>query len=140
MKYRCNVCNVFEYDDEIGDSQTNIKPGIKPEDFPDDWQCPICTADKTHQQPGPIEAKKISFEQAVICPKCGSAHTITITQEETLDVEGYLGEWKRESDDLEKHMADIHKISATGQSIIEPMRTREEVISWENILIKPRLC
>jgi len=33
-------------------------------------------------------------------------------------------------------MADIHDISATGESIIEPMRTRRDVISWDQILVK----
>jgi rubredoxin len=39
-RYRCNICNVYEYEDTRGDSVTEIKPGIKPEDFPDDWKCP----------------------------------------------------------------------------------------------------
>jgi rubredoxin len=47
-RYRCDVCNVYEYDDVKGDPDTNIKPGTKPEDFPDEWQCPICGSDKTH--------------------------------------------------------------------------------------------
>ncbi len=49
---------------------------------------------------------------------------------------GYLGEWKRESDEIEGYMADIHKMSVTGESIIEPMRTKKDVISWDEILIK----
>jgi glutamate synthase domain-containing protein 2 len=53
-----------------------------------------------------------------------------------VDVEGYLGEWKRDSDELETCMWDIHKISVTGESIIEPMRTTKHVISWDDILIK----
>ena len=44
-KYRCNVCNVFEYDDSRGDSPTDIKPGTSPDDFPDNWKCPICKSD-----------------------------------------------------------------------------------------------
>ena len=48
-KYRCNVCNKFEYDDEKG--MGGIEPDTKPEDFPDDWKCPICQADNTHQIP-----------------------------------------------------------------------------------------
>ncbi len=46
-KYKCNICNKFEYDVEKG--MEGIEPGTKPEDFPDDWKCPICMADKTHQ-------------------------------------------------------------------------------------------
>jgi len=48
-KYKCNICNKFEYDDEKGDSEKDVKPGTKPNDFPNDWKCPICGADKTHQ-------------------------------------------------------------------------------------------
>ena len=36
-----------KYDDEKG--MDGIESGTKPEDFPDDWKCPICKADKTHQ-------------------------------------------------------------------------------------------
>ncbi len=111
-KYRCDVCNVFEYDDTRGNSITGIKPGTKPEDFPDDWKCPICASDKSHLKP----VKEISTAK--------------------MDLGGYLAEWKRERDDLEIYMADIHTISVTGEAIIEPMRTRKNVISWDDILIK----
>jgi len=50
-EYRCNVCNVFEYDDSEGNAELGIAQGTKPEDFPDDWKCPICGADKSHQIP-----------------------------------------------------------------------------------------
>lgn len=33
-------------------------------------------------------------------------------------------------------MTDIHDISATGESVLEPMRTKREVISWDQILMK----
>ena len=115
MRYRCNVCNVFEYDDAIGDSTTNIKPGTKPEDFPDNWKCPVCTSDKTHLKP-------IKEAGAEILPSSKP--------------ESYLSEWRRISDELEVYMEDIHKISETGESIIEPMRTKKPVISWDDILIK----
>ena len=46
--YKCNVCNVFEYDDAKGSEQGKIPAGTKPEDLPDDWKCPICGADKSH--------------------------------------------------------------------------------------------
>lgn len=50
-EYRCNVCNVFEYDDEKGNEEMGLAPGTKPEDLPEDWKCPICGADKSHLQP-----------------------------------------------------------------------------------------
>jgi glutamate synthase domain-containing protein 2 len=39
-------------------------------------------------------------------------------------------------DEFETYMADIHIMSETGQSIIEPMRTRQPTFSWDDILIK----
>jgi rubredoxin len=47
-KYTCNVCNVFEYNDEEGNSDMGIAAGTKPEDFPEGWKCPICGANKSH--------------------------------------------------------------------------------------------
>ncbi len=137
MKYRCNVCNVYEYNDAIGDVHTKIKPGAKPGDFPDSWECPICGADKTHLQPVEEAIKeKLEVLETSTCPRCGRTHTITVYHEDLVDLNSYLGEWKRSSDELETHMADIHRMSATVESVIEPMRTRKDVISWDDVLIR----
>jgi glutamate synthase domain-containing protein 2 len=48
----------------------------------------------------------------------------------------YLAKWRRSSDDLETHMADIHSMAETGKSIIEAMRTRKRTLSWDDLLIK----
>ncbi|MCD4807206.1 MAG: rubredoxin [Methanococcoides sp.] len=136
-EYRCNVCNVFEYDDTRGDSNTEVKPGTKPEDFPDDWRCPICGADKNHQMPAEKEkVEHVTSKEIVTCAKCGTKSKITVSALEDVDVKSYLGEWKRTKDEFETFMEDIHKISITGESIIEPMRTKQDVISWNDILIK----
>ncbi|MBE0521541.1 MAG: rubredoxin [Candidatus Methanoperedenaceae archaeon] len=134
-KYRCDVCNVFEYDDSRGDSPTGIKPGVKPGDFPDDWKCPICKSDKTHLKLVKEEAKIHEIKETLSCPVCGSKQKITISTPKA-ELGGYLAEWRRLSDELEVHMADIHRISATGESIIEPMRTVKDVVSWDDILVK----
>ncbi len=137
MKYRCNVCSVYEYDDAIGDVHTKVKPGAKPEEFPDSWECPICGADKTHLKPVEEAIKeKLEVLETSTCPRCGRTHTITVYHEDRVDLHSYLGEWKRSSDELETHMADIHRMSATVESVIEPMRTRKDVISWDDILIR----
>lgn len=115
--YRCNVCHVFEYDTSRGNSLTKVKPGMHPENFPEDWRCPICGASKGHM---------VLFEK--------EAEIVPDVRESELD--SYLGEWKRDSDDIEAYMADIHNMSATGESVIEPMRTRRDVISWDQILVK----
>jgi glutamate synthase domain-containing protein 2/CDGSH-type Zn-finger protein len=134
-RYRCNVCNVFEYEVSRGDSKTAIKPETKPEDFPDEWRCPICGADKTHLIPVKEAPRPEVQEAEVTCPYCGTTTKITVSQEKG-DITSYLGAWKRESDELESHMVDIHRISVTGESILEPMRTTKEVVSWDDILIK----
>ncbi len=48
----------------------------------------------------------------------------------------YLGNIRKESDENEEVMEDIHRVSVTGASIIEPMMTTKKVISWDDILIK----
>jgi len=40
--YRCAVCD-YEYDEEL--------EGVKWEDLPDDWVCPVCGADKVAFSP-----------------------------------------------------------------------------------------
>ncbi|HDR74017.1 MAG TPA: glutamate synthase [Methanoculleus sp.] len=135
-RYRCNVCNVFIYEPERGDSVTGIKPGTLPEDFPDEWRCPICSSHKTHVQPLPEAGPAEGMTQTFTCPVCGATTTVAISHVHKEDLPGYLGEWARQSDDLEVTMRDIHTISSTGESIIEPMRTTKPVISWDDILIK----
>lgn len=134
-KYKCNVCNVFEYDDARGNSGLGIKPGTKPGDFPGSYKCPICSADRSHLKPIREKTRETTREEAVTCPYCGRKHSVKITSTTAAD-SGYLGGWKRHSDDLEEYMADIHRISETGESLIEPMRTRKPVIGWDEILIK----
>ena len=135
-RYRCNVCNVFEYEPERGNSVTGIKPGTLPEEFPNDWKCPICSSDKTHLMPLPEEGPVESASHIFKCPICGATGVMSISHVHKEDITGYLGEWARQSDDLEGTMRDIHTISSTGESIIEPMRTHKPVISWDDILIK----
>jgi flavin reductase (DIM6/NTAB) family NADH-FMN oxidoreductase RutF/rubredoxin len=44
-RYVCNVCG-YVYDPKKGDPDNGIKPGIKFEDLPSDWVCPVCGAGK----------------------------------------------------------------------------------------------
>ncbi|MCK4808368.1 MAG: rubredoxin [Candidatus Aenigmarchaeota archaeon] len=134
-RYRCNVCNVFEYDDSQGNSAASIMVGTKPDDFPEGWKCPVCFADKTHLMPIGEGGGTEKSEATVICPHCGKKSVVDVTVPKN-DSGSYLGPWKRSSDDLEIYMDDIHKISETGESITEPMRTVKNVISWDDILVK----
>lgn len=44
-RYICNACG-YVYDPKRGDPDSGIAPGIKFEDLPDSWTCPICGAGK----------------------------------------------------------------------------------------------
>ena len=131
--YRCNVCNTFEYDPERGSSTTGIRPGTDPLAFPDTWSCPICGADKTHLKPV-HDVQEQTIDRAFICSVCGTKNSVSV--DGTRQHAGYQEEWARKSDSLEIYMEDIHTIAVTGESIVEPMRTKTPVISWDEILIK----
>lgn len=45
MKYVCDVCG-WEYDPEVGVPEAGIEPGVKFEDLPDDFVCPLCGVGK----------------------------------------------------------------------------------------------
>ncbi len=111
--YECDVCGyVFDESQE----------GMSWKDLPDDWVCPVCDADKSF----------FSHSEAAAEEKSAAAAD-TGTSE---DIESYLKEYQRASDDTETYMADIQKMSQTGESIIEPMKTKNPVISWDDILFK----
>ncbi len=44
-KYLCVICGHI-YDEELGDSDSNLAPGTRWEDIPEDWVCPDCGATK----------------------------------------------------------------------------------------------
>jgi isopentenyl diphosphate isomerase/L-lactate dehydrogenase-like FMN-dependent dehydrogenase/rubredoxin len=46
MKYICNTCNIYIYDEKKGDPKLNFKPGTLFEEISDNFRCPICNAKK----------------------------------------------------------------------------------------------
>ncbi|MDD5688369.1 MAG: rubredoxin [Elusimicrobia bacterium] len=44
-KWKCIVCG-WVYDPLAGDPSSNVQPGTKFEDLPEDWVCPECGAAK----------------------------------------------------------------------------------------------
>ena len=44
-KYVCTVCG-YVYDPALGDPENGVAAGTAFEDLPDDWVCPICSAEK----------------------------------------------------------------------------------------------
>lgn len=106
--YVCSVCG-YRYDED--------KESIPWDQLPDDWKCPVCDAEKSAFKEEPAGESDETSDNTVSEPS------------------EYLAEYRRDSDDLERHMADIHRMAETGRSIIEPMRTRKPVVSWDDILI-----
>jgi rubredoxin len=45
-KYVCSICG-YVYDEAVGAPEKGIAPGTKFEDLPDDFDCPMCGADKS---------------------------------------------------------------------------------------------
>jgi rubredoxin len=44
-KYKCRFCS-HVYEEELGDPETQIAPGTRFDDIPEDWCCPECGATK----------------------------------------------------------------------------------------------
>lgn len=44
-KYECKVCG-YIYDPVDGDPDNGVVPGTAFEDLPEDWVCPLCSAEK----------------------------------------------------------------------------------------------
>ena len=107
----CSLCG-YIYDEE--------QEGVRWDELPDDWVCPVCGSPKP-------EFSLVEQGAAVEAP-------LSRSQED--DVGEYLAEWARQSDDLEVTMADIHQMAITGGSIIEPMRTSAPNFSWDDLLIR----
>ncbi len=107
--YKCEVCD-YLYDEE--------KEGVKWADLPADWVCPVCASPKSYFK---LVDEKGAAEIAAPTPSLKKS---------------LLDDYRRTSDELEEYMADIHAMAESGESLIEPMRTKKPVISWDDILIK----
>lgn len=114
MKYECSVC-AYVYDEDA--------EGTPWGELPDDWRCPICSAEKEFFEPH-VAAPPAAVSAA---PEAGPG---------LAEIETYLEQWRRTSDDFESAMALIHHAAVTGESVIEPMRSRKPVISWDEILVQ----
>ena len=108
-KYRCLICQ-YVYNEKT--------EGVPFEDLFPDWTCPVCGAAKSE------------FERIEDEPPAAAAPPDIMRERKSLD------EFLRPSDEFEAHMADIHRMAATGESVIEPMRSRKPTVSWDDILIK----
>ena len=50
MKYVCDLCG-YVYDEAAGEPDAGIGPGVKWDELPDDFACPVCGADKDSFSP-----------------------------------------------------------------------------------------
>lgn len=106
-RWECAVCG-YVYDES--------QEGVAWADLPEDWECPTCGAAKG--------------QFAFLEP----ASSASVAQGP--DLGDYLREWGRSGDEVETHLADIHRMAVTGEPIIEPMRARYTAVSWDDILIR----
>jgi len=110
-RWECAACG-FVYDE--------AKQGTPWDELPDDWECPVCGVDKSEFEPLGAEPGEAAAEPDDN-PKPAGDH---------------LAQWARASDERESYMADIHRMAAAGESILEPMRSTTATFSWDDILIK----
>ena len=111
-QYRCVVCE-FIYDEDKNDSLWV--------DVPETWLCPVC------------QSPKRLYEKVEEIPVPETEKTSPVSEIESDSIDPSL---MRTSDEIEAYMADIHQMAETGESIVEPMRTRKPTFSWDELLIK----
>jgi glutamate synthase domain-containing protein 2/rubredoxin len=119
VRFQCSVC-AHIYDEKL--------EGTSWGDLPDDWVCPICGADKSYFEPMDATAAgggPPTFRSPVQPVAVADA-----------DIAAYLEQWRRPTDDLESTMAAIQQAAISGETVIEPMRSRKSVVSWDEILIQ----
>jgi len=107
--YTCSICET-EFDE--------AKEGTEWDQLPSDWTCHVCESGKS--------LWRITDDAVTNAASEGSADVVP----------GPASMPEKTFDEFEAYMADIHIMSETGQSIIEPMRTRQPTFSWDDILIK----
>ncbi len=107
--YKCSVCET-EFDE--------TKEGKKWDQLTDDWTCFVCESGKSFWR---------LADNTTASGLSGSSDEVAT------DIESVP---EKTFDEFESYMADIHVMAETGQSIIEPMRTRQPTFSWDDILIK----
>jgi glutamate synthase domain-containing protein 2/rubredoxin len=109
-QFRCRVCG-YVYDE--------FEEGGLFADLPDWWVCTVCGAPKAEFE----EVTDVPGLSGTPSPAGGSSGRVS-------------GDLRRPSDEIETRMADIHRMALSGESVIEPMRTRMPSVSWDDILIK----
>jgi glutamate synthase domain-containing protein 2/rubredoxin len=121
------------YDSTRGIPEKKILPGTYPVEFPSDWRCPVCKADPAHlaSPDDPVDPS------GSIGSIPGLHLSKQVEAEGKLTIREPVGNYERRNLDwLEENLSDIRFMAITGTSVIEPMRTKKPVLSWDDILIK----
>ncbi|HGM3219439.1 TPA: glutamate synthase-related protein [Clostridioides difficile] len=119
--YKCSVCG-YIYDESKNDKIWD--------ELSEDWECPVCTKGRSYF--GKISTVYYEEDEKVAEDIVEDESKLNTEKEGDLN---YLSTYLRRDDEVEKHMDIIHEMAVTGKSIIEPMRTKLPVISWDDILI-----
>ena len=64
-KYICSICG-YVYDEAVGDPERGIAPGTKWEDVPEDWNCPLCGAEKADFAEEIIDTKPVIQNLSIV--------------------------------------------------------------------------
>lgn len=119
--YKCSVCG-YIYDESKNDKTWD--------ELSEDWECPVCTKGRSYF--GKISTVYYEEDEKIAEDIVEDESKLNTEKEGDLN---YLSTYLRRDDEVEKHMDIIHEMAVTGKSIIEPMRTKLPVISWDDILI-----
>ena len=119
--YKCSVCG-YIYDESKNDKTCD--------ELSEDWECPVCTKGRSYF--GKISTVYYEEDEKIAEDIVEDESKLNTEKEGDLN---YLSTYLRRDDEVEKHMDIIHEMAVTGKSIIEPMRTKLPVISWDDILI-----
>ncbi|HDN2377633.1 TPA: alpha-hydroxy-acid oxidizing protein [Clostridioides difficile] len=119
--YKCSVCG-YIYDESKNDKTWD--------ELSEDWECPVCTKGRSYF--GKISIVYYEEDEKIAEDIVEDESKLNTEKEGDLN---YLSTYLRRDDEVEKHMDIIHEMAVTGKSIIEPMRTKLPVISWDDILI-----
>ncbi|MCJ0223709.1 alpha-hydroxy-acid oxidizing protein [Clostridioides difficile] len=119
--YKCSVCG-YIYDESKNDKTWD--------ELSEDWKCPVCTKGRSYF--GKISTVYYEEDEKIAEDIVEDESKLNTEKEGDLN---YLSTYLRRDDEVEKHMDIIHEMAVTGKSIIEPMRTKLPVISWDDILI-----
>lgn len=107
-RYKCSICN-YIYDEDI--------EGVKFEELPDDWKCPVCFSPKALFEK--IEDKQEKQEE-----KSEKSYE---DSEEAISPET--------PERIKEAVTKIHSVIKTAKSEISAMGTTKPIISWDEILV-----